>query len=73
MRDEAGRFDTMTWKSDRPISLPRLRAAIERLARAKGLFETIENIAAIRRRPGSACLSRNAHGGLASGKDRVHR
>ncbi len=40
------RFDTMTWTSDRPISMPRLQAAIERLAprlvRAKGLFETVE-------------------------------
>ncbi len=41
------RFEAMNWTSDRPISLPRLQAAIgrlaPRLARAKGLFETAEN------------------------------
>ena len=40
------RFETLSWTSDRPISLPRLQQAIGRLApklaRAKGLFETIE-------------------------------
>jgi G3E family GTPase len=40
------RFETHSWTSDRPVSLPRLQAAIgqlaPRLARAKGLFETIE-------------------------------
>jgi G3E family GTPase len=40
------RFDTMTWTSDRPVSMPRLQAAIELLApklvRAKGFFETVE-------------------------------
>ncbi|MBB4428475.1 G3E family GTPase [Bradyrhizobium sp. CIR48] len=40
------RFETMSWTSDRPISLPRLQQAIGRLApklaRAKGLFETVE-------------------------------
>ena len=40
------RFETLSWTSDRPLSLPRLQQAIGRLApklaRAKGLFETIE-------------------------------
>ena len=40
------RFETLSWTSDRPISLPCLQQAIGRLApklaRAKGLFETIE-------------------------------
>ncbi|MDE5445992.1 GTP-binding protein [Bradyrhizobium sp. CSA207] len=40
------RFETLSWTSDRPISLPRLQQAISRLApklaRAKGLFETVE-------------------------------
>ncbi|MBN8875494.1 MAG: GTP-binding protein [Rhodospirillales bacterium] len=41
-RPAAERFETFTWSSDRPLSLPRLQAAIGRLApklaRAKGLF-----------------------------------
>ncbi|MGY8684010.1 GTP-binding protein [Bradyrhizobium sp. UFLA05-153] len=45
-RPAAERFETMSWMSDRPVSLPRLQAAIGRiapkLARAKGLFETVE-------------------------------
>jgi G3E family GTPase len=40
------RFETLSWTSERPLSLPRLQQAIGRLApklaRAKGLFETIE-------------------------------
>ncbi|MCK1421019.1 GTP-binding protein [Bradyrhizobium sp. 180] len=40
------RFETLSWTSEQPISLPRLQQAISRLApklaRAKGLFETIE-------------------------------
>src|SRR6185312_9383281 len=40
------RFETLSWTSDQPISLPRLQQAIGRLApklaRAKGLFETVE-------------------------------
>ncbi|MDA9402254.1 CobW family GTP-binding protein [Bradyrhizobium sp. CCBAU 45389] len=40
------RFETLSWISDHPISLPRLQQAIGRLApklaRAKGLFETVE-------------------------------
>jgi G3E family GTPase len=45
-RPKADRFETMSWTSERPVSLPRLQQAITRmmpkLARAKGLFETIE-------------------------------
>ncbi|MCP3469589.1 GTP-binding protein [Bradyrhizobium sp. CCGUVB1N3] len=45
-RPAAERFETMSWTSDRPVSLPRLQQAIGRLApklaRAKGLFETVE-------------------------------
>jgi G3E family GTPase len=45
-RPSEERFETLSWTSDRPISLPRLQQAIGRLApklaRAKGLFETIE-------------------------------
>ena len=42
----ADRFETLSWTSQRPLSLPRLQDAIAqlapRLARAKGLFETVE-------------------------------
>jgi G3E family GTPase len=45
-RPAADRFETLSWTSDRPVSLPRLQQAIDRLApklaRAKGLFETVE-------------------------------
>ncbi|MEY9124057.1 CobW family GTP-binding protein [Bradyrhizobium yuanmingense] len=40
------RFEALSWTSDKPVSLPRLQQAISRLApklaRAKGLFETLE-------------------------------
>ncbi|HXH47211.1 MAG TPA: GTP-binding protein [Bradyrhizobium sp.] len=40
------RFETLSWTSDEPVSLPRLQQAISRLApklaRAKGLFEAVE-------------------------------
>jgi len=40
------RFETLSWTSERPLSLPRLQQAIGRLApklaRAKGFFETTE-------------------------------
>lgn len=40
------RFESLSWTSERPVSLPRLQQAINRLApklaRAKGLFETVE-------------------------------
>jgi G3E family GTPase len=45
-RPAADRFETLSWTSDRKVSLPRLQQAISRLApklaRAKGLFETVE-------------------------------
>jgi G3E family GTPase len=45
-RPAAERFETLSWTSDRPVSLPRLQAVIGRLAsrvvRAKGLFEAVE-------------------------------
>jgi G3E family GTPase len=45
-RPVADRFETLSWTSERPVSLPRLQQAIGRLApklaRAKGLFETVE-------------------------------
>jgi G3E family GTPase len=45
-RPSADRFETLSWISERPVSLPRLQQAIGRLApklaRAKGLFETVE-------------------------------
>ncbi len=45
-RPAADRFETLSWTSERPVSLPRLQTAIGRLApklaRAKGLFETVE-------------------------------
>ena len=45
-RPTADRFETLSWTSQRPVSLPRLQQAIGRLApklaRAKGLFETVE-------------------------------
>ena len=45
-RPVADRFETLSWTSERPVSLARLQQAIGRLApklaRAKGLFETVE-------------------------------
>jgi G3E family GTPase len=45
-RPAADRFETLSWTSEWPVSLPRLQQAIGRLApklaRAKGLFETVE-------------------------------
>lgn len=45
-RPAADRFETLSWTSQCPVSLPRLQQAIGRLApklaRAKGLFETVE-------------------------------
>jgi G3E family GTPase len=45
-RPAADRFETLSWTSDRPVSLSRLQEAIGRLApklaRAKGLFDTVE-------------------------------
>jgi G3E family GTPase len=45
-RPAAERFEAMSWTTDKPVSLPRLQAAIGRLApklaRAKGLFETVD-------------------------------
>ena len=45
-RPAADRFETLSWTSERPVSLPRLQQAIARLApklaRAKGIFETVE-------------------------------
>jgi G3E family GTPase len=45
-RPAADRFETVSWTSDRTLSLPRFQAAIGRLAgrvaRAKGIFECVE-------------------------------
>jgi G3E family GTPase len=45
-RPAADRYEALSWTSERPVSLPRLQAAINRLApklaRAKGLFESVE-------------------------------
>ncbi len=45
-RPASDRFETLSWTSDRPVSLPRLQQAISglapKLARAKGLFEAVE-------------------------------
>jgi G3E family GTPase len=45
-RPTVDRFETLSWTSERPVVLPRLQQAIgrlaPRLARAKGLFETVE-------------------------------
>ncbi len=45
-RPGADRFETLSWTSEQPVSLPRLQVAIGRLApklaRAKGLFDTVE-------------------------------
>lgn len=45
-RPRADRFEALSWTSERPVSLTRLQAAINqlapKLARAKGLFETVE-------------------------------
>jgi len=46
-RPIADRWETTTWVSDQPLSLPRLQTAIgrmaPRLARAKGLFQAVEH------------------------------
>jgi G3E family GTPase len=45
-RPAADRFETLSWTSEQPVSLARLQQAIDRLApqlaRAKGLFEAVE-------------------------------
>ncbi len=45
-RPAADRFESLSWASDHPVSLPCLQRAIgqlaPKLARAKGLFETVE-------------------------------
>jgi G3E family GTPase len=45
-RPAADRFESLSWTSDAPVSLPCLRRAIDqlapKLARAKGLFATVE-------------------------------
>ncbi|MBR1193781.1 GTP-binding protein [Bradyrhizobium sp. AUGA SZCCT0160] len=45
-RPATDRFEALSWTSERPLSLARLQAAINRLApklaRAKGLFESVE-------------------------------
>ena len=45
-RPVSDRFETLSWTSERKVALPRLQQAIGRLApklaRAKGLFETVE-------------------------------
>lgn len=45
-RPTVERFETLSWTSDRPLSLPRLQQAIgrlaPRLARAKGIFEAVD-------------------------------
>ena len=45
-RPHADRFETLSWTAEAPLSLPRLQAAIgrlaPRLARAKGVFEAVE-------------------------------
>ena len=45
-RPAEDRFETLSWTSEQPLSLPRLQQAIgqlaPKLARAKGLFETVE-------------------------------
>ena len=58
-RPRLERFESLSWTSARPVSLPRLQQAIgrlaPRLARAKGLFETTE-------RPGRQLLFQLAGG-----------
>jgi len=45
-RPAIDRFETLSWTSERRVSLPRFQAAIgqlaPKLARAKGLFETMQ-------------------------------
>ena len=45
-RPAVDRFETLSWTSEKPLSLPRFQQAIgllaPKLARAKGLFETVE-------------------------------
>ncbi len=80
-RPAAERFETLSWTSDRPVSLPRLKAAIgrlaPRLARAKGLFETAEQpgrLMVFQFAGGRATLAPSGArcGGAAAVADRVH-
>ena len=58
-RPRVDRFESLSWASERSVSLPRLQAAINRLApklvRAKGLFEAVEQ-------PGKAMVFQFAGG-----------
>ena len=80
-RPAADRFETLSWTSERPVSLPRLQQAIGRLApklaRAKGLFETVEQpgrLTVFQLAGGRATLAPG--GALAAGRaadtDRLH-
>jgi G3E family GTPase len=75
-RPAADRFETLSWTSERPVSLSRLQAAINRLApklaRAKGLFDTIEQpgkLMVLQFASGRATLA--ASGTLAAGLPRT--
>jgi G3E family GTPase len=75
-RPVADRFETLSWTSERPVSLPRLQQAIGRLApklaRAKGLFETVEQpgrLTVFQLAGGRATLAPG--GGLAAGVPRT--
>jgi G3E family GTPase len=75
-RPAADRFETLSWTSERPVSLSRLQAAINRLApklaRAKGLFDTIEQpgkLMVLQFASGRATLA--ASGMLAAGTPRT--
>ena len=80
-RPAADRFEALSWTSERPVSLPRLQAAIDRLApklaRAKGLFDIggaarqVDGVS-VRRRTGDAGAGRDAGPGHAADTDRVH-
>src|SRR5947208_8725891 len=80
-RPTADRFETLSWTSERPVSLPKLQQAIGRLApklaRAKGLFETVEQpgrLTVFQLAGGRATLAPGgapAAGALAAGVPRV--
>ena len=83
-RPAADRFETLSWTSERPVSLPRLQQAIGRLmpklARAKGLFETVEQpgrLTVFQLAGGRATLAaggapRRGTAAGAAGTDRIH-
>ena len=80
-RPAAERFETLSWTSDRPVSLPRLQAAIEPAGAAVGAGEGVvrdggatgaADGVSVRRGAGDVGAGRGGCGGAAAGTDCVH-